>query len=239
MIGRLLGALTALFAAICVATVIAQALGIGYLRSRGKLDEKTVLKMIAVANGIDPSSGGAPRGHSVDEAGPEQASLEDVARQRALKSRDIELRELSLNDSLSMIKTEYAKLVNEKDRYERIKTAFRAQLDELRTGVLADNRETARVILENMKPKQAKEQILRMVKEGEMTDVIKILALMPGSKRAKIVGEFKSEEEAETLAEILQLIREGVPEETLIDDAEKALAQPDAATPPETGAATN
>ena len=239
MIGRLLGALAALFAAICVATVIAQALAIGYLRSRGKLDEKTVLKMIAVANGIDPSPGGAPRGPSVDEAGPEQASLEDVARERALKSRDIELREQSLNDNLSTVKTEYAKLINEKDRYERIKTAFRAQLDELRTGVAADNRETARVILENMKPKQAKEQILRMVKEGEMTDVIKLLALMPVSKRAKIVGEFKSEEEAETLAEILQLIREGVPEENLIDDAEKALAQPDAATPPETAAATN
>lgn len=231
MIGRLFGVLAALFAAVCVATIIAQALAIGYLRSRGKLDDKTVLKMIAVANGVESPASREARARPADEPGSEQASLEAVARQRALKSRDIELREQSLGDSVTMVKTEYAKLINEKDRYERIKAAFRAQLDELRTGVMAENRETARAILENMKPKQAKEQILRMVKDGEMTDVIKIMAVMPSGKRAKIVGEFKTEEEAVTLAEILKLIREGIPEEGLIDEAEKALTEPDAAAP--------
>ena len=233
MIGRLLAAATALIAAICVATVIAEALALGYLRSRGTLNEKTIQKLIAVANGIDTTPGRSKRAGAADEPAPEQTSLEDVARERALKSRDIELREQSLNDNVSMVKTEYAKLVDEKDRYERIKAAFRNQLDELREGTLAENRETARTILENMKAKQAKEQILRMVKEGEMTDVIKILSLMPGAQRAKIVREFKTEEESQTLAEILKQIREGVPETKLVDDAEQALEQPGAATAPE------
>jgi len=231
MIGRLFAAVTAIISAVCVATVIAAALGLGYLRQQGKLDEKTLLKLIAVVNGVETSPA-APRGRADDGSGSEQASLEHVARQRALKTRDIELREQALSDNLSIVRAEYAKLIDEKDRYERIKTAFRTQLEEERQGVLATNREVVRGILENMKPKQAKEQILRMVKEGEMADVIKILSLMPGAKRAKIVGEFKTDEESQTLAEILKQIREGVPEEGLVDDAEKALAQPDASASP-------
>jgi hypothetical protein len=230
MIGRLLTAATVLVAAVCVATVIAAALAFGYLRSRGKLDEKTIQRLIAVANGIEATPARPSRAGATDDTAPEQASLEDVARERALKSRDIELREQALNESVATVKTEYAKLVDEKDRYERIKAAFRAQLDQLREGALAENRETARLIIENMKAKQAKEQILRMVQEGEMKDVIKILSLMPTDKRKKIVGEFKTEEEAQTLAEILKEIRQGVPETNLVDEAEKALDQPGAAT---------
>jgi hypothetical protein len=228
MMGRLLGAVAAIISAVCVATVISAALGLGYLRQQGKLGEKTLLKLIAVVNGIETTPAPAPRNELDDGSGSEEASLEHVARQRALKSRDIELREQALSDNLSIVRTEYAKLIDEKDRYERIKTAFRAQLDEERQGVLATNREVVRGILENMKPKQGKEQILRMVKDGEMADVIKILSLMPSAKRAKIVGEFKTEQESETLAEILKQIRDGVPEERLIDEAEKALDQPDA-----------
>ncbi|HQU42554.1 MAG: hypothetical protein B7Z73_04120 [Planctomycetia bacterium 21-64-5] len=229
MIGRLLGAIVVLVAAVCVATVLAETLAIGYLRYRGKLDEKTVVKLIAVANGADAPLPPSARARAENEPGPEQASLEDVARERALRSRDIELRELALGDNLAMVQTEYAKLIDEKDRYERIKTAFRGQLDELREGVLANNRDTARAILENMKPKQAKDQILRMVKYDEIDDVIKILSLMPTAKRAKIVGEFKTQEESETLAGILKRIREGVPEKDLVDQTEKALDQQDAA----------
>lgn len=228
MLGRLLAVAAAIVAAICVATVIAEGLMLAYLHSRGKLDEPTMQKMLAVASGVEIAPSRAARAAQEAESAREQASLEDVARERALKSRDLELREQALNDSAAIVKTEYAKLVDEKDRYERIKAAFRAQLDEIREGSLAENRETARAILENMKAKQAKDQVLRMVKEGEMKDVIKILSLMPGTKRKKILDEFKTDEEAQTLAEILKQIREGVPETNLVDEAEQSLAQPDA-----------
>lgn len=228
MIGRLLGAIVVLVAAVCVATVLAAALAVGYLRYRGKLDEKTVLKLIATANEPETPPD-TPRTRADDEPAPEQASLEDVARERALRSRDMELREMAIGDNLAMVRTEYAKLIDEKDRYERIKTAFRAKLDEEREGATANSRDSARAILEAMNPKQAKDQILRMVKSNEMDDVIKILTLMPGAKRKKIVDEFKSQEESETLAEILKLIREGIPDKPLIDETERALDQKEAA----------
>jgi hypothetical protein len=233
MIGRLLAAIGTVISAICVATVIAAAIGLGLLHQKGKLNEKTTLRIIALLNGIEPLPTQTPRPKADDEPGSEQASLEHVARQRALKSRDIELREQALSDNLSIVRTEYAKLIDEKDRYERIKAAFRGQLDEERQGTRANNREVVRGMLENMKAKQAKEQILRMVEDGKMADVIKILSLMPSASRRKIVTEFKTDEESQTLAEILKQIREGVPEEGLIEEAEKALTQPDASTSPD------
>lgn len=234
MIGRMIGVVAALIAAVCVATVTAEALLLGLLYSRGKLDEPTVLRIVAAANGIEMR--GLASVEAEQPGDGEEVSLEALARARALKGRDIELREQALGENMAVVKSEYNKLIEEKDRYERIKTAFRAQLDELREGVLANNRETARLILEDIKPKQAKDQVLRMVKEGELKDVVKLLSLMPTAKRKKIIGEFKTEEEAETLAEILKLIREGVPETKLIDDTQKAIDTPDeSATPTESG----
>ena len=224
MVGRILAGCGALLGYLCIATVLAQALGLAYLSSKGKLDEAMFLRIVAAASGIDqPQSGQKPPGEGDDDS--RQVSLDDLARARAQRSRDLELREQSLTNDVAVVKSEYEKLIDEKDRYERIKAAFRAQLDELHEGVLANNRETARLILESIKPKQAKDQVLRMVKEGEMDDVVSILSLMPTTRRAKIIGEFKTEEEAATLAEILQLIREGVPEAKLIEDAQRQLDQ--------------
>jgi hypothetical protein len=225
MVGRILAGCGALLGYLCIATVLAEALALAYLSSQGKLDEAMFLRIVAAANGIDRPAAGRK---SPGEAGADderQVSLEDLARARALRSRDLELREESLANNVAVVKNEYDKLVDEKDRYERIKAAFRAQLDEMKEGVLANNRETARLILESIQPKQAKDQILRMVKEGEMEDVVSMLSLMPSTKRAKIIKEFKTDEEAATLAEILQLIREGVPEADLIDDAQRQLEQ--------------
>jgi hypothetical protein len=238
MIGRLLGAAGTLLAAICVATVAAQAILLGYLWSRGKLTERTVTRAIAAANGAElPGTSSGALGSDQPTSDAEQPSLDDLARARAVHSRDIELREQALGDNLAMVKSEYAKLIDEKDRYERIKAAFRAQLDTLREGTLANNRETARQILEKIKPKQAKDQVLRMVKDGQLNDVVLILSQMPSAQRAKLIGEFKTDAEAETLAEILKLIREGVPETALIDDTEQKLNQADEAARPAADAA--
>ena len=224
MFGRLIGGCGAALAYLCIATVLAEGICLGFLAMQGKLNEELVLRVVAAANGIErPSASQASDDENRDER---QLSLDDLARARALTSRDLELREQSLTNNVTVVKSEYDKLIDEKDRYERIKAAFRKQLDELHEGVLANNRETARLILESVKPKQAKDQVLRMVKDGEMDDVVSLLSLMPTTKRAKIIGEFKTDDEAAILAEILKLIREGGPEAKLIDDAQQQLDKP-------------
>jgi hypothetical protein len=77
-----------------------------------------------------------------------------------------------------------------------------------------------------MKPKQAKEQIQKMLAERELKQAVTLLSAMPIEKRTKIITEFKTEEESEQLAEMLRLIRAGEPEVTLVDEAQKNLSKP-------------
>ena len=74
--GRALNICGALIAYLCVATVLAEAFSLAYLWSKGKLNEETVLRVVAAANGIErpqPSQTSAGREES------KQVSLEDLA----------------------------------------------------------------------------------------------------------------------------------------------------------------
>jgi DNA polymerase III delta subunit len=80
--------------------------------------------------------------------------------------------------------------------------------------------------LETIQPGQAKEQILLILDEdGEnsMNDVVAMIRAMPLDKRKKIFGEFKSKVEVDKMHDILQQLREGEPEISLIRDAQQQL----------------
>jgi hypothetical protein len=124
---------------------------------------------------------------------------------------------------LEQVKFEQRRLLDEKQEYERLKTAFETHLAQLSDGAVASGRENVRLIWENVKPKQAKEQILQMVAAGEQEEVVAILSAMPIAKRAKIVSEFKTEEETKQFDELLRLIRKGLPETGVIDEADDDL----------------
>jgi len=69
--------------------------------------------------------------------------------------------------------------------------------------------ETVRAILGTIKPQQAKEQLVGMLKDGELDQVVAILSEMSDSKRAKIIGEFKTPEENEMIGQVLEHLRKG------------------------------
>lgn len=217
MIGRLLGLFGGLFAYVAIGTLIAQIVIGGYLWLGGYLTREKLVKMTAVAQGADLD---AIRDALVARQAPEtgtQMSPEDLARARAARCRDLELRQQVLIAMLSQANAEQAKVVEEVTRYRQLKSGFEKELASLREAAFGASQETARLILENMKPVQAKEQIMRMVNASEMDSVVTLLSAMPATKRSKVIAEFKTEDESRTLAEILKLIRDGVPELTLID----------------------
>ena len=214
----LFGKLTALFAYFCVATLIAQASALAYLRTTGRLDDTRIARAIDALRGVEPPS-------QVEEDQPdkedpslaEQPSLDQRDAGQDLAARNLELREQAVKSGLDRVMFEKSSLADEKERYEKIKRTFEEQLAALREGALSTGRESVRLIWENIKPKQAKEQILKMLEDNELNEVVTILTAMPISRRAKIVGEFKTAEEADKLDEILHQILEGVPEVDLID----------------------
>jgi len=146
-----------------------------------------------------------------------------LADARARRARDLELREQELDNLRNRLAKSQSDLLAENDRIRRMRDDFEARLKTLRDGALASNLENARVMLENMKAKQAKEQIQKMLTDGELKQAVALLAAMPIEKRAKIVTEFKTDEESQQLAEMLREIRKGEPEVTMIDETQDRL----------------
>lgn len=222
---KLFGALSAAFVYFCIGQTLALFVLVGALVAKGLVTHDKLEQIAAVMQGVDLRE----VTESIDEARAKaklpQPSLQDVAAARALKSRDLELREQELRNQLNLIRQEQSKLTSEADRYQKVQTDFEVRLKNLREGVIATNLENARIILENMKPKQAKEQIQRMLTDGEMKQAVSLMSAMPVEKRAKIVTEFKTDKESEELAEMLRLIRAGEPEVTLIDETQKNLSR--------------
>jgi hypothetical protein len=215
--------LSAAFTYFCISTVLTLCLLLGYAFSKGFLEKDKVTKMIAVAQGIESPTvaGGNPADAIKPSETQEQPSLEDIEKRRAVQVRNLELREQALQAGIERVKFEERKLSDEKEQYDQITNAFQKQLDELHSGALATGRENIRLIWENIKPKQAKEQILQMMQANEQDDVVAILSAMPIGKRAKIIGEFKTDDESKKLEVILDLIRRGMPDAKMVNRTEE------------------
>lgn len=220
--GKLFRAIGWLVSAACIATVLALLLLSGYCWQQGVVDGDKLRELASV---LDGSASVAKSEEQIIDLHQRanQPSLLDIARARAIQSRDFELREQMMHSQCDELKNERIKLTGEIDRYNRVKTALDKELDTLRAATLSNSQETTRLILENMKPKQAKEQIVRMANEGAMTEVVALLSAMAPNKRGKVIAEFKTADEVEKLAQILKVIRNGEPELTLIDQAKSQL----------------
>ncbi|HEX3998324.1 MAG TPA: hypothetical protein VHX65_07235 [Pirellulales bacterium] len=220
--GKLISTGGALFVYLCVATVLTAAIVFGYLWTHGVLDEEKLDRMAAVARGTEPVAQAVEQVAKAPQAA-EQPSLDEVERQRAIQSRQLELREQAIDSNLDRVRFEQRKLTDERAQYELLKTGFEKVLDERRNKAIVDGRENMQLIWENIKPKQAKEEILAMIDAGEQNEVVAILSGITITKRARIIGEFKTPDEAKKLEEILRLIREGIPDITSINQTQQEL----------------
>ena len=225
MIGKLARLFAALLVSFAIGTTFSLVLGLVWLGTSGGLERDKLTQMAAIVRGVDLTAIRTDVEAQREKINATQVSVDDVARARALKAFDLELREQALRTNVARVKSEQGELAEEKSRYESVEKQFQVKLDSMRSDAIATNAENARLILESIKPKQAKEQVMLMIKDGQIKDVVALLSAMSVTKRAKIIGEFKTPDEAIKLAELLELIREGVPETPLIDDTKKQLGQ--------------
>lgn len=222
-------ALVALFTYLSVGTVIAAMILGGYVWSNGYLEKSRVALAIAALRGIEPPPPKAEKITKPEETS-EQPTLDDREQSRAVASRHLELREQAVARGLERIQFESLRLQDERASYDILREAFTKELTLRTDEAKARGKENIRLIWETIKPKQAKEQILQMVETGAKDDVVEILTAMPIAKRAKIIAEFRSEEEVRKLDDLLQMIRQGLPETEVID---KARQQVNSLAPPQ------
>jgi len=231
MIARLLRAGISLFAYFCVATILAQIILLVYLTLTWQLDRNKVVQVLAIAQGIDILSIREQAERDQEQISPEQVSYEQIRETRAVKVRHLELREQALRQGLGQLASEQSKLAKEMQHCEQLRASFQKELLDLQQGAVATGRENARLKLESLKPKQAKEQLVEMLKNDELDEVVALLAGMPDSKAGKIMAEFKLPGESEQLYQILRRIRQGFPDSKLAADTQSKLNPPNPTSP--------
>jgi hypothetical protein len=219
MIGRLLRTGTTLFFLFCVATLLAQAMLVAYYWATWGMNGEKVLQMLAIAQGVDLFAAQKDAQAGQDEVPPEEPSYQDWVDRRATMFRDVELREQALANAVARLRSEQQQLADDRKTSDRVEKAFEARLASLKEGAEAQGREAVGRILESIKPKQAKDQIIEMLDNNENNEVVLLLNAMSSSKLSKVLAEFKTPEENEKIGEVLRLIREGQPLTSMVDQA--------------------
>lgn len=215
----------------CVATVVAETGAIAVLAAQGVISQEKLFQCMATLYGVNLREIEDKANTANQPPAKEQPAFDEVIKQRALASRDLDLREAAIDKALVDVRALTAQLKTERERYDQLKQQFDARLAQLEQVFTDSSLQEVQRTLEVMQPKQAKDQILRMLDEAGTDeqekvnrDVVTMLKAMPLDKRKKIITEFKTEEESQKLHEILKQIREGVPDLTLIRETRAKLA---------------
>jgi hypothetical protein len=224
--GRLLGMLGGALLYFSVATLVAQGVLLGYLFGTGQL---TLEQIQTAMHPQQVAEEALEEAETVAEEEMswknEQASLEQIAMARAIKMRDLELREQALRHAQAALEELRYRIGEEKQEFDRTRVAFRTELKKYQEESQSTGEQNVRSIVETIKPKQAKQQILAMIERGNMAQVVELMEQMPTTRQAKIAAEFKSPDEAEKLGEILRMMRQGLPESELVNATEQELDQ--------------
>ncbi|RIK78973.1 MAG: hypothetical protein DCC68_14060 [Planctomycetota bacterium] len=205
--GRLIAGLSVLIGWSCFATVVSLAIVVGYALSKGYLDPEKLEQMAAIAHGIEMVTKREAERLAAAPASTEKASLEAIEMRRAAIAANMELRENMVRDMVNEFKKLQRALEEEKDRFGQIVSAYENRLEKDKERAVAEGRRQFQSIVESMKPKQAKEQLLLKYKENKIDVVVEAMKNMEETKRAKVLAEFKTPEDQDILAKILENIR--------------------------------
>ncbi len=216
---RLISVVNAAFLYFCVATVIALVAGLGTLWAKGALGPDRMVRVFAALHGLDVAALQAKANAKENAFQTEQPSFDAITQARAMKSLDFDLRETAIEKGLADLSNMQDRLRTEKTRFQELTSAYDKQLESLAQKEEATSVRELQLTLEAMKPKQAKEQIVKMLDDNAMDVVVAIVKRMPIDKRKKILAEFKQGTDADDLYQILKNIREGEPIASEIEEA--------------------
>lgn len=226
MIKRLLRSGLTLLIYFCLATVIAQAALLGYLGYSWNVSRDKMIQVLAILQDIDLFAMKDRAVRAQEDDSTEQVSWDDIAKARALEDHSLQLREGALEDGLSQLASEERKLGAEKKRFNRVKDQFIAVLEERQTGAIAQGREDVIQKMITIKPPQAKEFLIAMLKDDKEDEVVALLSGMPNLNAAKIITEFQTAAEIEQMYRVLEKIGLGFPNAELAAQTQEQLAEP-------------
>jgi len=222
MIASLIRGMSLLAICFVVGTLIAQTMIFAYVWKSWRMDDEKVAQMMAIARGTEMVAVTRDELRRQEEIAPEQPSFEEIVEARAVKNRNLELREQALSQDTAQLLFKQGKQHNESASFKLVRDTFEKKLTELKDFQQSNGLQENIVILQNMKPKQAKEQLLKIYDSGQIDQTVMLVSGMESMKLKKITAEFVTPDEATKLADILRRIRLGTPIALL---AEQTLAE--------------
>ena len=205
----------------CVATVIAAAILAAYFSRAWQLNREKLIQMLAIAQGVDLAAIRQQAHEDQEEPSTEQASYSQILEARAVKTRNLELREQSLRAAVAQAQAEQRKLADEKKRLQGLREGFQGDL--LATGERRGRQRPGR------RPPHAGSHQAQAGQGPAGADArpegTRRGGGPPGGmtegKRAKIIAEFKTPAEVDQIGEVLRRIRQGAPAANVAENTEK------------------
>jgi hypothetical protein len=203
---KIINALLALMAYVCVATCITLALVIGYWWQTDRINGEKMFRLMALLQDVDLQQISDAQEKKEDEVPPEEPSLNEVLHRQQVQDRNFEVKLLALQRGRQDFDHSYQELKKERDRYDRLAQDFQTKVKQQEE--LTNQENFAKVIgqLEQVSPEIGKELLLRWIKDGRMDDAIVMMSRMEGTKLGKILKTFETDVELDTLHEIQERI---------------------------------
>lgn len=222
MIAGLIRGISLLAICFVVGTLIAQTVIFAYVWSSWGLSGEKVTQMTAIARGKEMVAISREELRRQEEVPPEQPSFTEIIEARAMKYRNMELREQAIGQGVGQLRFEQTQQADGMAQFKQTRDGFEKKLHELKEFQQSGGLQENIVMLQNMKPRQAKEQLVRIYNDNQVDQAVMLVSGMAPTKRKKITAEFKDPEDEAILFDILQRIRLGTPLALL---AEKTLAE--------------
>jgi hypothetical protein len=211
-----------------VCLCIASSLSLGGILAmsavRGNLQRSTLTQIVALLNGIDIQGRRLQQALDSSQDTP-QPTYQEVVAARARTSAGLDAREAALERYRLELDNLRQQLERSREEFDQRRLAFENRLAELAREAESSRLQQAQELLENLPVELAKTQVLKLIEQGHLEDVVKIVKAMPPERRKKMLGEFDDNAASQKLYEIL--------DQLLIQDPRRNLIRAAGETPPD------
>ncbi|TWU00328.1 hypothetical protein Pla108_12770 [Botrimarina colliarenosi] len=217
-----------------VATVLAAALGVGYLWKTERLTDERMFRIVALIHGVETTEKLAPSTPIDGNTPPEEPSLAEERRLRELAMRNYEVRQESLQRGKTEFDHSLAQLIEQRDRIDDMATELRQRIDQVSTETVLEGVKNVVRDLKVAKPDKGKELLLRILNSGgsdpeerqkAMDEVIQLINVMPIDTWADILNRFEGAAELDQLHSLQEQQLEGGEKKRVLEEAMNQLGK--------------
>jgi len=205
-----LGKLYNAFAVLSIAHMLALGALVGMLYARGRLTPERIEAIAKVLRGEDEQTEKASTeaGQTAENGqdADKKRSAEEIRRQREEDQLRRVLGERAYRDRVAqrrLLDKALQHLISAQERFEAEQARIRKELAEQRGKATDEGFEKQKKLVARLSPKLAKQHIL-MTYGQSPADAVRLLAALPESVTADILGQMKSPEELKVMHELLE-----------------------------------